>query len=230
MAGERRSEEIRSHVLKLGAAGKTYAEIQAHYPIPKSTLSYWFKHSGRKRKRNRAERLKILKRARAAARITIRDKRLARLSEAENQARRAVENLDLTSVAVQKALLSMLYWAEGTKSDRASLIFTNTDPVLVSLYLKLLRASFAVDESKLRIRLHLHHYHKHDDARRFWSGLLQVPESLFGKIYVKKRSVRKKFRRNFQGICFVVYHDVAVRREIMALGEILSTQLKHKLS
>jgi len=120
----------------------------------------------------------------------------------------------------------MLYWAEGTKTDPGSLIFVNTDPVLASFYLRLLRSTIPIDESKLRVRLHLHYYHSHPNARRYWSELLAIPESQFGKIYVKKRSKRKKFRRNFQGICSIVYADTQLLREILALGRILAENMK----
>jgi hypothetical protein len=120
----------------------------------------------------------------------------------------------------------MLYWAEGTKSDAAGLRFVNTDPVLAKFYISLLRSAYPIDEGRIRIRIHLHHYHRHNGAITFWSTLLGVPTSQFGKIYVKKRSVQKRFRRNFQGICFINYADAAVRRELLSL----STQIAEKLS
>lgn len=119
----------------------------------------------------------------------------------------------------------MLYWAEGTKAGNGSAVFTNTDPILARFYLRLLRTSFVLDERKLRVRLHLHHYHDHSAALAFWSEQLGIPQSQFGRIYVKKRSTSKKFRQNFQGICFIVYHDVQVRRELMALGRLLADKL-----
>ncbi|KKW38989.1 MAG: hypothetical protein UY89_C0035G0014 [Parcubacteria group bacterium GW2011_GWA1_54_9] len=113
----------------------------------------------------------------------------------------------------------MLYWAEGAKSDMTGLRFVNTDPVLAKLYISLLRSTYALDERRIRIRLHLHYYHKHREAITFWSKLLKVPNSQFGKIYVKKRSVQRRFRKNFQGICFINYFDGAIRRELLSLGQ-----------
>ena len=112
----------------------------------------------------------------------------------------------------------MLYWAEGTKSDRTGLKFVNTDPVLAKFYISLLRSAYVVDESRIRVRIHLHYYHRHKAAVTYWSNLLGVPRSQFGKIYVKKRSVLKRFRKNFQGICFINYFDGSIRRELLSLG------------
>ena len=226
MGGARHDESLKKRVLAMGAAGKTYAEIQKRYPIPKSTLSFWFSAGGAQKTRDRKEHLATLRRARAAAEKTIRKKREERIAASAERAAQCAKRIRLRDTNATKSLLAMLYWAEGTKSDRASLVFANTDPQLLSFYLGMLRSSFSLDESRLRIRLHLHQYHDQTRALRFWSGLLGVPQSQFGKIYVKKRSVRKKFRENFQGTCFVIYHDTAVRRELMALGKMLAEQFE----
>lgn len=225
MAGIRYSLDIRKRVLALGARGKTYTEIREQYPIPKSTLSSWFNGVGIGGKLDRPQQLAHLKRARVAAVAAIHRKKAERLATAQSYALERLAGLSLADTNMLTALLAMLYWAEGSKGDRGSMVFANTDPLLASLYLRLLRTAFPLDESKLRVRLHLHHYHGHVAARAFWSKLLEVPESQFGKIYIKKRSVRKKFRRNFQGICFVVYHDASVRREVLAFGRLLAEKL-----
>lgn len=221
--------ELKAEVLELGSKGWTYTQIRKKHPIPKSTLSVWFKAAG-KEPPSRERQLQHLVRARSAAAISIQRNKEARLNEAARQASAALPGISLTDKRVCKALLAMLYWAEGTKADTASLIFVNTDPVLASFYLNTLRAAYPLDESKLRIRLHLHNYHNHKQAQSFWSNLLTVPESQFGKIYVKKRSTQKKFRKNFQGICSIVYHDKSIRRELLAFGQLLAEKQRTLLS
>jgi len=220
----RRSIEIKNAVLRMGMNGKTYAEIRAIYPIPKSTLSYWFKNHDQPRDRTRQ--LELLKKARLRGVAVIRENKIKRLAEAKSRAAVRAAAFDFGDTSSIKAILAMLYWAEGSKNDNGALTFANTDPVLSQFYLTLLRAVFPLDESRLRIRLHLHHYHKKRATRAFWSELLQVPESQFGKIYVKKRSTRKRFRRNFQGICFIVYGDSSIRRELLALGVLLAQKFE----
>lgn len=200
----------------MGALGKTYPEIREKFLIPKSTLSTWFKNAGKKPDRTRQ--LEHLKRIRPFAIATIRRKKEARVALATGIATKELKQLPLKNKSVQKSLLAMLYWAEGAKSDRTGLRFVNTDPVLAKLYISLLRSTYSLDESRVRIRIHLHYYHRHREAVTFWSKLLEVPSSQFGKIYVKKRSVLKRFRKNFQGICFINYFDGRIRRELMSLG------------
>ena len=201
----------------MGASGKTYPEIREKFLIPKSTLSTWFKNAGKKPDRRRQ--LEHLKRIRPIAMATIHRKKEARIALATGVATKELDQLPLKNKSVQKALLAMLYWAEGAKSDMTGLRFVNTDPVLAKLYIWLLRSAYTLNESRIRIRLHLHYYHRHREAIAFWSKLLEVPSSQFGKIYVKKRSVLKRFRKNFQGICFINYFDGAIRRELLSLGQ-----------
>lgn len=217
MGASHYSKEVHREVLRMGKIGKTYPEIQKKFPIPKSTLSTWFKNAGKKPDRTRQ--LEHLKRIRPIAVATIHRKKEARVTLATDVATKELNRLPLKNKSVQKALLAMLYWAEGAKSDRTGLRFVNTDPVLAKLYISLLRLTYTLDESRIRIRLHLHYYHRHREAIAFWSKLLGVPSSQFGKIYVKKRSVLKRFRKNFQGICFINYFDGAIRRELLSLGQ-----------
>ena len=207
------SKEVRREVLHMGALGKTYPEIQEKFPVPKSTLSYWFKNAGKKPDRTRQ--LEHLKKARVLAVETIHKHKEERLTLATNSAKKELALLPLKNKSMRKALLAMLYWAEGAK---AQMRFVNTDPMLAKLYLTLLRSSYSLDESKIRVRLHLHYYHKHRESIAFWSKLLEVPESQFGKIYVKKRSVLKRFRKNFQGICSIGYSGSSILRELLSLG------------
>lgn len=218
MGATRYSKEVHREVLRMGASGKTYPEIQEKFPIPKSTLSFWFKNAGKKPDRTRQ--LEHLKHARVLALATIHRHKEERIALAVGKAKKELARLPLKDKSVQKALLAMLYWAEGAKSEvPGTLGFVNTDPVLAKLYISLLRSTYSLDENRIRIRLHLHYYHKHREAIDFWSKLLGVPSSQFGKIYVKKRSVLKRFRKNFQGICFIMYSDSSIRRELLSLGQ-----------
>ena len=220
MGATRYSKEVKQKVLRMGMSGRTYPEIQKKFPIPKSTLSVWFKNAGKKPDRTRQlEHLKIARIAAAKAKRFIRQQWVDQASESGKTIAREV---NVQNKAVAKALLAMLYWAEGAKYDGVyGLQFVNTDPHLMRLYLQLLRRSYKVDESRFRVRLHLYYYQSHRNAIAFWSKELGIPTSQFGKIYVKKRSERKRFRKNFQGICFVKCPDNFARVELLALGKAL---------
>jgi hypothetical protein len=215
---DRYSSEVKEMVLALGNKGKTYAEIREEFDIPKSTLSTWFKNAGKIP--DRAKQLEHLKRARALSVLTKNRQRQGRLGFAKASAQTIAEQLPIDNATFNKGLLAMLYWAEGTKSPHraCSMTFTNTDPALMLFYITLLRSTYTIEESRLRVRVHIHYYHSENEAIGFWSQLLKIPKSQFGKIYVKNRSKQKKFRENFQGICFVMYGSEAIRQEVLALG------------
>lgn len=218
MAGVRRSDEVRAQVERLRKSGKTYAEIQQKFPIPKSTLSVWL-NKRFPEKYNRSVQLKHLEKARVLASASITKARRERERVAQERGHTIAGALNLNDVALQKALLAMLYWAEGSKYQGVhGLKFTNTDPRMALLYITLVRKCFTLDESRLRVRVHVHHYHDRRKVLSFWSKLLNVPLVQFEKTYLKKRSKTKRFRQNFMGICFIYYPSNAMRQEIMELG------------
>lgn len=226
MAGTRYPEETKKRVLELGALGKTYAQIQKKYPVPKSTLSYWFSRVGKKQDRTRQ--LAHLSLARIASAKVKNQQKASRIKEADDAARRIAARVPILQEAVGKALLAMLYWAEGGKTDGA-MKFTNTDPELILLFISLLRENYEINESRLRVGLLVHYYHNRNQTRQFWSEKLQIPATQFWKIYLKPRSGKKKnYKRNFYGICNLHYSSSAIQRELIALGKEISIQVARR--
>lgn len=209
---------VRKQVEALRKAGKTYREIREQFSISKSTLSLWL---GKKYEHvfSRKVQLAHLKKIRVIAQTSIRNARLERERAAMEQGTSVAHRLPLANIDVMKALLAMIYWAEGSKHAKVNgLRFANTDPRFIQVYMSLLRACFEVDEKRFRVRLHLHYYHERKRAIEFWSKTLDIPPSQFWKIYFKKRSEKKRFRKNSMGICFIYYPGNAVRQELLSMG------------
>lgn len=143
-------------------------------------------------------------------------KREDRVKKINEEVQKYLENFHLTD-QISQIILSMLYWAEGSKRDK-QVTFANTDPKLALLFITLLRKCHQIDETRLRLKIHLHYYHKKNLMLKFWSELLDVPVSQFQKTYFKHRSKTKRFRKNFAGICFIRYSDVAIKDKIMQLA------------
>lgn len=223
MRGTLYSQDTREKVARLRQEGKTYAEIRKLYNVPKSTLSNWLgkKYAGIFDTEARLEHLKKIRKLSAS---TLRKAKIDRDEVHAARGRNFAQSLPSHNPALQKALLAMLYWAEGKKGGGA-LVFANTDPRLVLLYITMLRNCFTIDESKLRARVHLHYYHNKKESLRYWSELLKIPVDQFGKLYIKKRSRSKKFRQNFKGICFVIYSNTGFLKEMLALGEALGSRV-----
>jgi len=137
------------------------------------------------------------------------------MDKAASEVRLEMQRLPAERTDVSLSLLAMLYWAEGSKDPRSGLIFVNTDPELMLLFITLLRKCFAIDEKRIHIRLHLHYYHRPKEVIEYWSKLLSVPIEQFGKLYLKRRSETKKFRQNFMGICFIQYGDTLIKNKLL---------------
>ncbi len=218
------SVETKRAVLLLVKSGRTYSEIQKEFTVPKSTISNWVTSEGIIH--NRTRQFEHLAKARIKAVHKIHCNKNARLALAEDNANKELLSISLENVALQKAFLSMLYWAEGSKSPKSgAFTFVNTDPVLLTLYVTMLRNTYPIEEGRFRIGLQIHKYHNLEEVTDFWSELLKIPKSQFWKIYVKKRSEHKKFRRNFRGMCSIYYGKKAIREELLAFGRLLAQNI-----
>lgn len=225
MSGVRYTAETKKQVERLRKSGKTYAEIQKLFPIPKSTLSVWLgeKYAGIF---DRKAQLNHLKKIRLIAKQTIQKNKIARDLIPTQKGQSIAKTIAIKDKELLKALLAMLYWAEGSKYEGVgALRFVNTDPKMALFYISLLRKCFPIDEPRVRIRLHVHHYHDKKKALEYWSTLLKVPQTQFGKLYIKKRSKQRRFRKNFMGICFIYYPGNAIRIELLELAYALSARV-----
>ena len=195
------SRETKEFAILLRKKGLTYGEITTQLNVSKSTLFTWISGIKRSALETKLEREAHMKHIQGLAALANRKRRIDRLEEIRRNIQKEVDKYDVDNKDYLRSLLSMLYWAEGSKG-RGQVVFANTDPVLSVLFITLLRKSYEINEEKLHVRLHLHYYHKIKESRKIWSELLRIPESKFGKIYIKKRSKTRKFRQckwTFQG-------------------------------
>jgi len=188
--------------------GWLYSSISEKLSVPKSTVHYWLKGISL----NQAESLKI--------KNTLLESKLAQIpklakakkkSLAVNQEIINIKAEDILSKYDNKrenniVLLSMLFWGQGEKDLSGGVRFINSDPLIIELYLKLLRDCFDLDENKLKIQLHVHSYHDVEAEILFWSKITSIPKSHFYKPYQKANTGKRK-RENYHGTVSVRYAD-----------------------
>jgi len=208
--------KIRQRARLLRYKGESFPNISRTLNISKSTLHYWLKDIPKpERYRNQ---MKWLESIRPLAKQAIISKRNNEIELIKQKSYEEVNKWqEVHSLEFQNAILSILYWAEGQKlPDRGAPVkFANTDPKLILLFVQLLKNCYKIDERKLKILLYVHWYHNKKAVKEYWMKLLHINEDQIYKIYTKKRSKTKKFKRNFMGICFVIYHNVDLRQSIM---------------
>ncbi len=218
-------ETIEKAIL-LRKQGSSFGQLTKEFGVAKSTLHMWVRGVKRPEKFTKEARIRWIREIQpmgAKAQHIKREKMLEQLTYDVHKE----TQLASLSRETQKAMLSMLYWVEGAKG-RGTLIFTNTDPKLMALFVVLLRNCYEVDEKKFRVRLHLHWYHKESAVKKFWSELLNIPEGQFNKTYHKQRSKERVFRKNVGGICFLKYNSDYLRERILRYGYALEERITRK--
>ncbi len=88
----------------------------------------------------------------------------------------------------------MLYWAEGGKTNRGLVRFSNSDPEMIKLMMKFFRKICKVPEAKFRGYIHIHPHLDYRAAEHYWSGLTDIPLKQFFKTYRKMNKASKQKR------------------------------------
>ena len=222
------SKIIKEKAELLRKKGYSYNQLSKKLKVPKSTLHEWIRGVQRPVKFSRLDRIRWIKEIQPLGAQGNKRKREKIVNQIIQEAKKEVYKLQINN-QTKKAMLSLLYWAEGTKV-RGVLQFANTDPKLILLFVKLLRSCYELDETKFRVRLHLHSYHEEKKVKTFWSKLVGIPTTQFQKTYRKSRSKEKTFRKNFGGICFIKYNSVYLKEKIIQYGYALGEKITGKVN
>lgn len=79
----------------------------------------------------------------------------------------------------------MLYWAEGGKTQRGLVRFSNGDPEMIKIMMTFFRRVCHVSEKKFRGYIHIHPHLDHKKAEKYWSSITRIPLKRFFKTYSK---------------------------------------------
>jgi predicted DNA-binding protein YlxM (UPF0122 family) len=115
----------------------------------------------------------------------------------------------------------MLYWAEGGKRNTQAVNFTNSDPLMIRVFMKFLRSVYQVDKSKLRCHIYCFKNQNIDELTNFWSLLTQIPKTQFQKPYIRKNGGTKHNRMKY-GLIHIVYSDTRLIQLILKEIKLLS--------
>ena len=217
--------KLKQKVIKFRKQGKTYGEIQRSLglSIPKSTLSYWCNNV----KLPKEYQIRIQKivsdnaqKGRKVALIVNRIKRekyLKSITDNNKYLKTVLKNKDVSKIA-----LAMLYLGEGGKKQRGSLLFGNSDPFIISMFLHLLRYCYNVDESKFRCTLQCRADQDIKRLERFWSRITKIPSSQFYKVRIDPRSKGKPSKKlNYKGVCRIDYFSADLFTRLMRIPKII---------
>jgi len=194
MSSNRARDKERAIQLRL--AGKSYNEIKNTLKLPsKGTLSFWFKDLNLT---PQAKKLLASNIQRATERglIDFNKQRSARIIQENNHARKfGLRQIKRLTNRELMLIGAALYWGEGTKYHKertAALVFTNSDPIMVRLYLRFIRKIFNIPEERIRAGIQIHDNVDEMSARQYWAQVMRVPIDRF---YVTHQASRASLRK-----------------------------------
>lgn len=202
----------KSEAIRLRKKGYSYAQIKEELGISKGTLSAWLQAYPLSEKRIRELQADNPQRIERYIN-TMRRKREAKFSISYAQAKK-----DIGALSKRELFISgfFLYWAEGGKTKRNTVAFSNTDPNMLKMFIKWLGVLKAPEE-KITIRLHLYKDMSEDKEMSFWSKELGIDKKRFRKPYVKDSKMTDlTYKNNFgHGTCNILIHDTTLAMYIL---------------
>lgn len=210
--------------LSLRKQGFSYSEILKRVPVAKSTLSLWFRGVGlSKQQKQRLTEKKLSSMQRGWTKW--RQQRIDLTEKVKKDARADVKKLnerELWLIGVA------LYWAEGTKQKEHStgrgVLFNNSDPAMIRVFMKWLRAVMKIKEEDIGFEMYIHENHKENINKflDYWAGVAGV-EAKRIKAYFKKNKIktnRKNTGENYYGLLRVkVRRSSVLNRKISGWTE-----------
>lgn len=188
---------FKQRAIDLRKQGKTYSEILNEIHVAKSTLSDWLKGVGLSvpQRQRITQKRKDAQRKGAEARHIDRVVRQEKIIHRSQKEIVTISNRELFLIGVA------LYWAEGSKEKkydpgvRAS--FSNSDPQMISLFLKWLSECVRVPYHDISADLYIHESHRArvDEVIQSWARILNVSRSFIRHTYFKRNKIRTK-RKN----------------------------------
>ncbi|MGH4029827.1 hypothetical protein ACQB60_12920 [Actinomycetota bacterium Odt1-20B] len=196
-------DDLRDRARQLRLAGRTYDQIQVELGCSKSSISLWVRDLPRPEPRYTPEEQRALM-----------QEGLARLRGAQDEERKKTKRAahrEIGELSDRELFVAgvALYWAEGQKSKpyarRESVLFVNSDPRVISVYLAWLDL-LGVAPERLQYRVMIHESADVTAAERYWADLVRVDASVFQRTTLKKhnpKTVRKNTGDDYRG-CLVI--------------------------
>jgi hypothetical protein len=205
--------------IELRRQGYSYSEILKKIPVAKSTLSLWLRSVGlaerQKQRLTEKKRKGQLKGAQMKRR-----QRILLTEKIKNEAMKGVGKINERELWL---IGTALYWAEGAKQKENNpsqkVRFSNSDPRMIKLFLKWLTEMCSVPLEELNLEIYIHETANIEEAKKYWSNVLNLPLTKFQKVRLKKHKIktnRKNINKNYYGLLAInVKRSTNLNRKIM---------------
>ena len=175
---------LREKAIALRLRGRSYNEIRKILNIPsKGTLSYWFKglQLPAEAKKRLAAKIKL---ANERGLLSF-NRRRTKMIRTENRQTYIEAIKEIKTLSRNELLLvgTILYWGEGTKSfgkqNISGIALSNSDPNIISCFMKFIRKILGVKDEKIRAGVQIHPNINVGKAKSFWAKGTSLPRDRF---------------------------------------------------
>jgi hypothetical protein len=212
--------------IELRRERNSYGAIVKKLKISKGTLSTWFAGE------DWSEKIKLRNVAQASVARVSQMKSLNRirgtnLRKAYDAAREEAKN-EFAMMKYHPLFLAgvMLYWGEGDKSTKHQVRLTNTDPLMLRLYVEFLSHICLIPREKVHAMISAYPDLDIPLCRQFWSGRTAIPLSNFTKTALI--TGRRKTKRLSFGNCTVVVSSAYFKVKMLEWIRLASEELMKK--
>ena len=98
-----------------------------------------------------------------------------------------------------------LYWAEGSKTRRGIVEFSNSDPLLIQIMMKFFKENCNVPPEKFRGHIHLHRHLDPIKAIKYWNKVSGIPTKQFFKTSQQHNRASKNKKDSLPYGTFSIY-------------------------
>lgn len=217
--------QFKNRAIALRHEGKTYGDIRTilGVKIPKSTLSTWLSQTSltdiEKKKMETRRRIKIHD-GRMKALAVMRLQKAKKLQEMQNRyvhLKKLLEDGDIAKIS-----LALLYWCEGTKDNRGSCCFSNSDGNIIRLFLELMRRCYEIDETKFRGTVQCRADQNAKELTLYWSDITGISLKQFYSPQIDRRTAGKPTQKlDYKGVCRIDYFSAAIYNDLKVIASLL---------
>jgi len=164
---------------KLRKQGWSINEIYRKLGVAKGSVSLWVRDIELTKKQKQELSKKGVKKEVIEKRRETRLKREnAKRQIIIDKARKEINNLSKKEL---KLIGAALYWAEGSKSQRGTVQFSNSDPKSVQVMMRFFKEICEVPKGKFRGHIFLHPHLNTERAEKYWHNISGIPLNQFYK-------------------------------------------------
>lgn len=215
----------RDKIRSFRSQGYTYTEIQQKLSmkIPKGTLNYICRGivlTPTQRQRIFEMMQPVLAESRRKAVVANR-----KILEAKIEGYRKTNaelNEFMQDPRAKLVALAILYLGEGSKwQGSRSPKVASSDPMIIRLYIDLLRECYGIPRTKLHARVQHRADQKSEDLVKYWSKITGIKK--FYPCYIDKRTIGKPTKKtNYKGVCSVGSAGTHIQLELAEIADIIS--------